>query len=294
MAPQFIVGRRATTRLLRTFAYPQYNRLFTTSPSLLSGHNRWSKIKHEKGAADKKKNAERSSFAKNLTLYSRLHGANPELNAPLAKVIAEAKKSGMPKANIDLAIARGQGKSSTGEKLETAILEMMGPGSVAIIIETECDNKQRALKDLKLLARKHGVTVAPATFLFTRLGRTVLQGTGDGQDDFDAAFMQAIEAGAEDVEQDGNGNVVVWSPPGVTHQVAQSLAVGLGTEIVSCDIIWAPAADRVRLDDEGTAVQLSDFLAAVRDNADVQAVHANPERGEISEEVWRSIEDSLE
>jgi YebC/PmpR family DNA-binding regulatory protein len=295
MAPPALrLPRRVAVRLPRATIWHPCCRSFVAGQSLLSGHNRWSKIKHEKGAADKKKNAERSLFAKNLTLYSKLHGANPEMNAPLAKVIAEAKKSGMPKANIDLAIARGQGKSSTGDKLETAMLEMMGPGSVAVIIETECDNKQRALKDIKLLARKHGVTVAPTAFLFTRLGRTVLRGTGSSQDDFDAAFMQAVEAGAEDVEQDEDGNVIVWSAPGVTHQVAQSLATTLETDIVTCDIIWAPTADRVRLDDENTAVQLSDFLAAVRDNADVQAVHANPERGEISDEVWRSIEDSLD
>ncbi|ETS72889.1 hypothetical protein PFICI_15396 [Pestalotiopsis fici W106-1] len=267
-------------------------RALTSTAVVYSGHNRWSKIKHEKGAADKKKTAERNFFAKNLTLYSKLYGTNPELNAQLAKTIVEAKKSGMPKANIELAIARGQGRSSTGEKLETAMLELLGPGSVAVIIETECDNKQRAIKDLKLIAKRHSATVTPTTFLFTRLGRTILT-LPDGCD-FDAVFMQAVEAGAEDAEQDDEGNVVIWTQPNATHQVAQSLSAALQADIITSDIIWKPSEDTVKLQDQGVATQLAEFLSAVRDNDDVQAIYANVEQGEISNDVWSSIEDSLD
>ncbi|KAF7526060.1 hypothetical protein G7054_g10873 [Neopestalotiopsis clavispora] len=268
-------------------------RAFNSTPIAYSGHNRWSKIKHEKGAADKKKTAERNLFAKNLKLYSKLYGANPDLNGQLAKAIVEAKKAGMPKANIELAIARGQGRSSTGEKLETAMLELLGPGSVAVIVETECDNKQRAIKDLKLIAKRHAATVTPTTFLFTRLGRTILA-LPDGCD-FDAVFMQAVEAGAEDVEeQDEEGNVIIWTQPNATHQVAQSLSAALKADIVTSDIIWKPSEDTVKLQDQDVATQLADFLAAVRDNEDVQAIYANAEQGEISDDVWSSIEDSLD
>jgi transcriptional/translational regulatory protein YebC/TACO1 len=211
----------------------------------------------------------------------------------LAKAIVEAKKAGMPKANIELAIARGQGRSSTGEKLETAMLELLGPGSVAVIVETECDNKQRAIKDLKLIAKRHAATVTPTTFLFTRLGRTILA-LPDGCD-FDAVFMQAVEAGAEDVEeQDEEGNVIIWTQPNATHQVAQSLSAALKADIVTSDIIWKPSEDTVKLQDQDVATQLADFLAAVRDNEDVQAIYANAEQGEISDDVWSSIEDSLD
>ncbi|KAH8194868.1 hypothetical protein TruAng_010965 [Truncatella angustata] len=272
--------------------YSQCRRAFGTTLAASSGHNRWSKIKHEKGAADKRKTTERSSFAKNLTLYSKLYGANPDLNAQLAKTITDAKKSGMPKANIELAIARGQGRSSTGEKLETAMLELMGPGSVAVIVEIECDNKQRALKDLKLIAKKHAATVTPTTFLFTRLGRTILKDLADK--DFDHVFMQAVEAGAEDVEQDQEGNVIVWTQPNATHQTAQSLSTALEAEVVTSDIIWKPSEDSIKVDDQITAGQLGNLLAAIKDNEDVQAVYANAEKGDISEEVWSSIEDNLD
>lgn len=286
--------RRPAAQLLRLSICPgcQASRAFSSTPLLLSGHNRWSKIKHEKGAADKKKTAERGIFAKNLALYSRLYGANPDMNPQLAKTISDAKKSGMPKANIELAIARGQGRSSTGEKLETAMLELLGPGSVAVIIEIECDNKQRALKNLKLIAKRHAATVTPTTFLFTRLGRAILGGLEDA--DFDDVFMQAVEAGAEDVEQGDGGHVVIWTQPNATHQIAQSLSAALNAEVVSSEIIWKPFEDKVKVDDEVVAGQLGDFLAAVKENADVQAVWANPERGEITEEVWSSIEDNLD
>ncbi|ORY63499.1 transcriptional regulator TACO1-like protein [Pseudomassariella vexata] len=269
-------------------------RAFSLSPALPSGHNRWSKIKHEKGAADQKKTAQRSIFSKNLTLYTKLYGPDPNLNSALANVIAVAKKAGMPKANIDLAVARGQGRSTTGEKLDSVMLEVMMPPSVALVIDIETDNKNRALQDLKLLVKKHNGTVTPTTFLFTKRGRTVLKSEAAGEEEFDNAFMQAVEAGAEDVEQDEEGNIVVWTRPNMTHQTAQSLSTAMKMEILTSDVMWVPNADKARVDNEEAAAALGDFLAAVRDNADVQAVYANAERGDVSEDVWRSVEENLD
>ncbi|KAK7749073.1 hypothetical protein SLS62_008468 [Diatrype stigma] len=277
------------------------------------GHNRWSKIKHEKGAADKKKNAQRTTFANHLTLYSKLYGADPSLNSQLASVITAAKKAGMPKANIDIAIARGQGKSSTGQGLESATLEAMlpPPTSAAMVIDIETDNKQRSLKDLRSIIKDFGANVAPTSYLFRRLGRTVLrlknsdgdskkgvggagEGEGAGEMDFDDVFMQALDAGAEDVEQDEDGNVVIWTQPSAIHQVAHKLTAALGTEILSQDIIYSPTADKVKVDDAEAAKVLRACLAAVRDYPDVQAMYTNLERGEVDEELWDSIEESLE
>lgn len=214
--------------------------------------------------------------------------------------------AGMPKANIDIAIARGQGKSSTGQGLESATLEAMlpPPTSAAMVIDIETDNKQRSLKDLRSIIKDFGANVAPTSYLFTRLGRTVLRlknndgdkkgGEGEGVRDFDDVFMQALEAGAEDVEQDGDGNVVIWTQPSAIHQVAHKLTAALGTEILSQDIIYSPAADKVKVDDAEAAKVLGACLAAVRDYPDVQAVYTNLERGEVDEELWDTIEESLE
>ncbi|KAI1643824.1 YebC-like protein [Daldinia loculata] len=285
-------GRSLAPRSITSTICAQCRRSFASSAVLNSGHNRWSKIKHEKGAADAKKNAQRSGFAKNLTLWSQLYGPDPSLNARLATVVAAAKKAGMPKASIDIAIARGQGKSSSGAGLETMTLEVMIPPAVAMVIDIATDNKQRALQDLRVIVKKHNGTVTPTAFLFARFGRVVLK--GDKDDDFDEVLMEAVEAGAEDVEQDKKGNAVLHTQPNTTHQIAQNLSQALSTEILSCEIIWSPIGDKVKLDDEEAATNISTFLTALQEYPDVQGVYANVEQGEISKDLWTRIEDNLD
>ncbi|KAI0156642.1 YebC-like protein [Hypoxylon sp. FL1284] len=269
----------------------QCRRTFSSNPALLSGHNRWSKIKHEKGAADAKKNAQRSTFSKQLTLCSKLYGPDPNLNSQLATLIAAVKKAGMPKASIDVAIARGQGKSSTGAGLENVTLEVMVPPSVAMVIDVETENRARALQDLRAVIKKHKGTVTPTAFLFTRLGRIILK---DGGREFDEIFMQALEAGAEDVESDEDA-VVIWTQPNTMHQAIQNLGKLLpSAEILSSEIIWSPTADKVKLEDEGAATAIGSLLAALQDYPDVQGIYANAERGTISEDAWRAVEDNLD
>ncbi|KAF3065273.1 hypothetical protein GL218_01863 [Daldinia childiae] len=287
-------GRSLASRSITPSICAQFRRSLASSAVLNSGHNRWSKIKHEKGAADAKKNAQRSGFAKNLTLWSQLYGPEPGLNGRLAQVIAAAKKAGMPKASIDIAIARGQGKSSSGAGLEIMTLEVMIPPAVAMVIDIATDNKQRALQDLRGIVKKYNGTVTPTTFLFARFGRVVLKGDKDDDFDFDEVLMEAVEAGAEDVEQDKKGNVVLHTQPNTTHQIAQDLSQKLLTEILSCEIIWSPIGDKVKLDDQEAATNISAFLTALQEYPDVQGVYANAERGKITKQLWTSIEDNLD
>ncbi|KAI8953933.1 duf28 domain-containing protein [Xylaria longipes] len=292
---------------IRSTICAQCRRSFTASAILSSGHNKWSKIKHEKAATDKKKTAQRSSFAKMMTMLSKMYGADPNLNSQLASVITTAKKAGMPKANIDLAIARGQGKSETGASLEAATLEVMLAPSVAMVIDIETDNKQRALKELRALVKKHGGTVTPTAFLFTRQGRIVLGRQNDNDPDeanvsdarnetadFDEVMMQALDAGAEDVEKDDEGNVVLWTQPNMTHQVAQDLAKTLGLNILSSDILWSCTSDKAKVDDAEEVSTLAKLLSAVQEYPDVQAVYINADRGGVSEEAWSAVEEALD
>ncbi|KAI1117095.1 duf28 domain-containing protein [Nemania sp. NC0429] len=289
----------------------QCRRSFVAGAALGSGHNKWSKIKHEKAAADKKKTALRSGFAKQLTMYSKMYGTDPKVNTQLASVIVAAKKAGMPKAGIDVAIARGQGKSETGEGLESATLEVMRAPSVAMVIDIESDNKQRSLKDLRAIVKKYGGTVTPTAFLFTKRGRIVLgqrsaddDGGGGGDStatakgeedvDFDEVMMQALDAGAEDVEIGDEGNIVLWTPPNQTHQVAQDLAKTLGSDILSSDIIWSCTSDKVKVDDAEEVGMLAKLLSAVQEYPDVQAVYTNAERGAVSEEAWSAVEEAMD
>ncbi|KAI1735556.1 duf28 domain-containing protein [Xylaria scruposa] len=302
-------ARIPLSNAIRSTICAQCRRSFTANAILSSGHNKWSKIKHEKAAADKKKNAQRSNFAKTLTMYSKMYGPDPNMNSQLASAIATAKKAGMPKAGIDLAIARGQGKSETGASLETATLEVMLAPSVAMVIDIETDNKKRSLSDLRSLVKKHGGTVTPTAFLFTRQGRVVLShknnnddpdsadvgdANGSGTMDFDEVMMQALDAGAEDVEKDDDGNVVLWTQPSMTHQVAQDLAKTLGLNIVSSDILWSCTSDKVKVDGAEEVGTLAKLLSVVQEYPDVQAVYVNAERGNVSEEAWSAVEEALD
>lgn len=203
-----------------------------------------------------------------------------------------------------MAIARGQGKSETGAGLEPATLEVMRAPSVAMVIDIESDNKQRSLKDLRAIVRRYGGTVTPTAFLFTRRGRAVISqrnpddddvgGKGGEDVDFDEVMMQALDAGAEDVERDDEGNIVLWTQPNLTHQVARDLAKTLGSNILSSEIIWSCTSDKVKVDDAEEAGMLAKLFSAVQDYPDVQAVYTNAERGGVSEEAWSAIEEALE
>ncbi|KAI0402729.1 transcriptional regulator TACO1-like protein [Xylaria palmicola] len=294
---------------VRSTVCAQCRRSFAANAILASGHSKWSKIKHQKAIADHKKHLKRNSFSRQLTMYSKMYGADPNLNPQLASVIAAAKKAGMPKAGIDVAIARGQGKSETGTSLESATLEVMLGPSIAMVISIETDNKQRSLKDLRSVVKKNDGNVTPTAFMFTRRGHTVLGHNNDDDDDaeataaaaavaaeedFDEVMMQALDAGAEDVEKDDEGNVVVWTQPNITHKVAQDLSGALGLRILSSEIIWSPSADKAKVDDPEAVVSLAKLLGAVRDYPDVQAVYINAERGDVSEEAWSAVEEALD
>lgn len=295
---------------------PLPRRSFSTTPAQLSGHNKWSKIKHDKGRADAKKSAQRGLLTKDIQLATRLYGPDTKFNGQLVNAIAIARKSGVPKANIDAAIARGQGRSSTGASLETVVLEAMtaaggdGSGAVSLVIEILTDNRNRALHDVRGIIKKYNAILTPTTFLFERAGRTVLKLGGDesGKEGtttppppadanaFDDVMMQAIEAGADDVEDIGDGMFVVWTPPTLTHKAAQALNLGeLKAQIVESDIVWTPSQDKVRLPDAEAAQAFADFLDAIRDYNDVQGVYANVEQGDnVAQELWDAIEENLD
>ncbi|GKT87891.1 DUF28 domain-containing protein [Colletotrichum tofieldiae] len=248
-----------------TFCH-QCLRPLSTTPAARSGHNKWSKIKHKKGAADAQKNSMRSQHSKTIALYSR---------------------HGVPKNVIDSAIARGQGRTASGASLEPLTLEAILPPGVALIIEAETESKARSLQDLKVLIKKHKGTANTATFFFTRLGRVVFEARegGPGVDDI---MDDAIEAGAEDLEADEEGNLVVWTQPNMTNAVASGVGPKFGLKLLSSDIIWSANEDtKVKLDEGLEASTLGELLAALQEFPEVQA-------GEIPEEEWARIEENLD
>lgn len=271
----------------------QCRRSFASTAQAYSGHNKWSKIKHTKGAEDAKKNAMRSQFSKTLTMYSRLYGANPDNNPALATTIAAAKKAGVPKNTLEQAIARGQGRSTTGASLESITFEVMMPPSVALMLDVETDNRLRSLQDLNQIVKKHKGRTASTEFFFSRLGRVVFE-KKDGVG-IDEIMDEAIEAGAEDLEADDEGNIMVWTQPSQTMQIAQSVGKRFDLKVLNSEIIWsANEGTQAQIDSMDDLKKLADLVAALQDFPDVQAVYSNASRGNVPEEEWAKLEDNLD
>ncbi|KAJ2989392.1 hypothetical protein NUW58_g3493 [Xylaria curta] len=112
--------------------------------------------------------------------------------------------------------------------------------------------------------------------------------------DFDEVMLRALDAGAEDVEKDDDGNFVLWTQPNMTHQVAQDLAGALRWNILSSDILWSCTSDKVKIDDPEEVSVLAKLLSVVQEYPDVQAVYINAERGDVSAEAWSAVEEALD
>jgi transcriptional/translational regulatory protein YebC/TACO1 len=208
---------------------------------------------------------------------------------------------------IEKAIVRGQGRSLDGSSLESVTLEAMMPPGVALMIDVETDNRARSLKDLRLAVKKAGGTHASGStaFFFTRLGRVVFAAAaaatagdkgGRTTASLDDVLDRAIDAGAEDVDADADGNTVVWTPPSLTTAVVEAVAAPLGLPVLSSAIVWSPNEDtKVRVEDVEAVRNLGALLVKLREFPEVQAVYANAVRGDtVSDEDWAVVEENLD
>ena len=184
---------------------------------------------------------QRTGLVQEIQSASKQYGADPQFNPRLATIINSAKKQGLPKALIEGAIARGQGRSATGAALESLTIEAMLPPSVAVIMECQTDSKARTLNDIRALIKDFGGTATSTSHMFDRKGKIVLEGHKSMSEE--EIFDQAIEAGAIDVQMEEDGKVVVFAESSQTTAVADALAAFSRIEVVSSDIIWDPKED---------------------------------------------------
>ncbi|KPI41439.1 putative transcriptional regulatory protein [Cyphellophora attinorum] len=177
---------------------------------MASGHNRWSKIKHDKAKEDSKKTKIRTKLAYELFIASKLGGPDPALNSRLALAITSAKLGQLAKGSIEQAIARGQGKSMTGAPLEQVVIEAMLPANVAAIIECHTENKLRTLQDVRSILTRYGGSTTTTSFFFEKKGKIEFQEQADL--DADKIMEEVIEAGAADFSIE-EGKLVVDTEP---------------------------------------------------------------------------------
>ena len=195
---------------------------------------------------------------------------------------------------MEAAIARGQGKSATGAALENLTLEVIMQSTVAMIIDIETDNKTRTQQDLRSTIKRHGGTVTPTSYLFRKKGRIAFE-RDERRLSVDEVLDEAIEAGAEDVEVDEDGSVVLWTEANQTTAAAEALQKSLNLKVESSDIIWdANEETKVPLESESVAKSLWSFIDAIKDDPTVQGIYANVAQGSLSDEVWEDLQDRLD
>ncbi len=236
----------------------------------MSGHSKWSSIKHQKGAKDARRGRLFAKLIRAIEVAARTGGANPEGNPTLVDAIQKAKDNSVPNDTIDRAVKRGAG-ATEGQQLELVTYEGYAPGGVAVLVEALTDNRNRAASAVRHAFTKGGGSMAEAgavSYLFTRKGQIVILGKGV---DEDRVMEVALEAGAEDVEAADGGYTVTTAPGDLRAVRAAFDAAGIAYQ--SAEISMVPSMS-VPLDREG-AVKVLRLLDALEDLDDVQDVYAN-------------------
>lgn len=236
----------------------------------MSGHSKWATIKHKKGKEDAKRGKLFSKLSRGITVAVREGGADVNMNIALANAVEKAKSYSMPKDNIERAIQRGGG-GADGDAYESILYEGYGPAGVAIIVEVLTDNKNRSAADIRNIFSQHGGQLAQpgaVAWVFERRGSIVVDGEKHSEDDVMAA---AIDAGADDVVQDGHEFEVLTQPADFAA-VRDALAAA-GIEFDQAELTMIPK-NTVKLE-ENDARKTMKIVDALEDSVDVQEVYAN-------------------
>jgi len=244
----------------------------------MSGHSKWSSIKHKKGAADAKRGKLFSKLTRAIIVAAREGGPDPAANLALQNAIEKARSYSMPKDNIERAIARVSGAGADTDTFEHIVYEGYGPNGVAIIAEALTDNRNRTASDVRHVFTKNegnlGTTGAVA-WLFERRGIVMVD--ADRADE-DSVTLAAAEGGAEDVTQDGSSFEVTTSPEALSS-VREALEQA-GIDVESAETTMVPKTT-IELDDEAAARKTLRLIDELEELDDVSEVYANfdiPER----------------
>jgi YebC/PmpR family DNA-binding regulatory protein len=236
----------------------------------LSGHSKWSSIKHKKGAADAKRGKLFSKLTRAIIVAAREGGPDPAGNLALQNAIEKARSYSMPKENIERAIGRGSGAEADGAHYETVVYEGYGPEGVAVLVEALTDNRNRASAEIRHAFSKHGGNLGEpgsVAWIFEKRGVVTVDGSRYGEDD----VIAAIDAGADDVSEDGD-LLRVLSEPAALSAVREALE-SAGVEVQSSELTMEPKSTvEVGKTD---ARALLGLLDALDEHDDVSEVHAN-------------------
>lgn len=232
----------------------------------MSGHSKWSTIKREKGAKDAARGAVFTKLGNAIAVAAR-KGADPDTNFELRLTIDRAKAANMPSANIQRSIDRAKDKDAA--QLTEVLYEGYGPGGVAVLVECASDNLNRTYPEVKLAFSKHGGSIAEkgsVAFQFDHKGMIRVKATGDD------LLMQALEAGAEDVQEEGDESIV-YTDAKELAKVRDALNAA-GIEITEAELTYVPN-NTVEVKDAATAGKIMRMMDALEASDDVANTHVN-------------------
>lgn len=237
----------------------------------MSGHSKWSTIKHKKGAADAKRGKMFSKLSKELMVTARAGGSDLSMNANLRTIVQKAKSVNMPADNIERAIKKGAGEID-GITFEEITYEGYAEGGVGIIVMVLTDNKNRAASEIRHIFTKNGSNFASPGSVsrgFDRKGQIFVD---CGKIDEDTLMGIVLEAGAEDMKKEGD-QFEILTEPSVFSDVMEALEKA-GVETISGEVSMVPQT-LVPVSDKSVVQSIMRFIEALEDNDDVQNVYSN-------------------
>ena len=236
----------------------------------MSGHSKWHSIKHKKGATDAKRGKLFTKFIKEITVAARTGGGDPDSNARLRKAILDAKAGNMPNDTIDRAVRRGTG-AEEGVNYEEITYEGYGPGGVAILIEAVTDNRNRTVAEIRHMLSKNGGNLGESGsvgWLFEKKGYIVVDKAAKPEEEL---FDIVIEAGADDLRDDGDNFEIITSPESFDAVSSAIKAAGIEPQVAEVSMV---PQNYIQLEG-GSAQQMLRLMEAIEDHDDVQKVYAN-------------------
>lgn len=237
----------------------------------MAGHSKWANIKHKKAAQDAKKGKAFTKLARDITIAAREGGGDPDMNAPLALAIEKAKGANMPKDNIERAVRRGTGEDKDAAALERIMYEGYAPAGVALMIETITDNRNRTVGELRSILNKAGGNLGEAgsvAWQFSQKSFFTLPAAGL---DFDTIFEMAADAGAEDIEEDGD-YIAVYGPSSAFKVISDRFRAG-GIQADVAELRMIPKQE-MEVEPQ-QAVKVLRVIDLIEESDDVQRVDSN-------------------
>lgn len=235
----------------------------------MSGHSKWSTIKHKKAATDAKKGATFTKIARFIEVAAR-GGADPEMNFSLKLAIQKARSVNMPQTNVEKAIRKGAGLDADKSTIEEALYEGIGPGNVAIMVSALTDNKNRTVSEVRNIFNKGGGSLGTSGSVAWQFqNKGVITADKDGDTDIE---LKIIDAGAEDYEDLGDAVEIYTNPKDLN--VVRTALTASGVKVTEAKLAYVPTT-MVKIEDANTARKILNLMETLEEEDDVAEVYSN-------------------